>query len=82
MQMQELQREQLFARRQKELAKLEKKLKDSLFEVERQERKLALKDEELQRRLHSAQKEIEEHKNEAMLVRTLHTPTTTVSSSV
>ncbi len=47
---QEIQREQASVRRQKDIAKLEKKLKEALFDVEKQEKRLKLGEEELEKR--------------------------------
>lgn len=64
---QEITREQTFARRQKDVAKLEKKLKEALFDVEKQEKRLRLGEEELARRDANITTEIESAKRDALL---------------
>ncbi len=64
---QEITREQTFARRQKEVTRLEKKLKEALFDVEKQEKRLRLGEEELQKRMANVQADIDQAKKEAQL---------------
>jgi centrosomal protein CEP120 len=64
---QEVNREQVFARRQKEITKLEKKLKEALFDIEKQEKRLRLGEEELARRDANISTEIEAAKRDALL---------------
>jgi len=64
---QEIIREQQYQKRQRDVAKLEKKLKDSLFEVEQQEKRLRLGEDELRLRLANVEKEIDTAKKDALL---------------
>jgi len=64
---QEIIREQAFARRQKEITRLEKKLKEALFDVEKQEKRLRLGEEELQKRTAMLNTEIDSVKKAAQL---------------